>query len=373
MRIAFDAKRIFNNETGLGNYSRTLVDNLKHYYPAEDYLLCTPNLPTQANKYTTQFKTITPTTSFKHLWRSYSIRKDLEREAVDVYHGLSNEIPFWLKKMKTVVTIHDIIFKVLPNTYPQLDRWLYEEKTRYACKYADVIIAISEQTKQDLIQFYQVSPERIKVVYQPCQPIFYETNQIWTKAINFTTRKLPSEYMLYVGSITERKNLLSIVKAIWQMQAHQRLPLVIVGNGKAYKKTVEAYITSHKLEKWIYWIDDLRSTAELKQLYQQAQLLVYPSFYEGFGLPVVEAMLCGTPVITSNVSALPEAGGQFAKLINPNEVGDLRTAIQEILSDSDLRLKMSIEGQKDALERFDPEKLTREVMGAYRLAVGSRQ
>ena len=155
------------------------------------------------------------------------------------------------------------------------------------------------------------------------------------------------------------------------MQEHQRLPLVIVGNGKAYKKTVEAYITSHKLEKWIYWIDDLKSTAQLKQLYQQAQLLIYPSFYEGFGLPVVEAMLCGTPVITSNVSALSEAGGQFAKLINPSEVGDVRAAIQEILRDSDLRLKMSVAGKKDALERFDPETLTREVMEVYQFAVGS--
>lgn len=373
MRIAFDAKRIFNNQTGLGNYSRTLVDNLQQYYPAEDYLLCTPKLPVQANKYTTQFKTLTPSTSFKHIWRSYSIKKDLEREGVDLYHGLSNEIPFWLRKIKTVVTIHDVIFKILPNTYPQLDRWLYEEKTQYACKHASMIIAISEQTKQDLIQFCQVAPERIKVVYQPCQPIFYETNQIGKGAINFNTTKLPSEYMLYVGSITERKNLLSIVKSIWQMREDQRLPLVIVGNGKNYKKTVEAYIASHKLEKWIYWIDNLRSTEQLKQLYQEAQLLVYPSFYEGFGLPVVEAMLCGTPVITSNVSALPEAGGQFAKLINPNEVGDLRTAIQEILSDSDLRLKMSIAGRKDALERFDPEKLTRAMMKVYRSAVGSRQ
>ena len=178
MRIAFDAKRIFNNQTGLGNYSRTLVDNLRQFYPAEDYLLCTPNLPNQANKYTTQFKTLTPTTSFKHIWRSYSIKKDLEREGIDLYHGMSNEIPFWLKKTKTVVTIHDVIFKVLPTTYPQLDRWLYEEKTRYACKHADIIIAISEQTKQDLIQFYQVAPPRIKVIHQPCQPIFYETKQI---------------------------------------------------------------------------------------------------------------------------------------------------------------------------------------------------
>ncbi len=371
MIIGFDAKRIFNNQTGLGNYSRTLVDNLQRYFPDEAYLLCAPQLPTTSNKYTNQFKTITPTTTFKHIWRSYSIKKDLEREGVDLYHGLSNEIPFWLKNTKTVVTIHDVIFKALPHTYPQLDRWLYEEKTRYACKYADTIIAISEHTKQDLIKYYNVPSERIKVLYQACQPIFYTDNIPENKAANALVNELPSEYILSVGSIIERKNLLNVVKALWQIPEKQRIPLVVVGNGKKYRKKVEAYIKSHRLEKWIYWIDNLTAVTTLKKLYQHAQLLVYPSSYEGFGLPVVEAMLSGTPVITSSISSLPEAGGQYAKLVNPNKIDDLRVATQEILADSELKRKMSIAGKKDALERFNPVKLTTELMELYHLTVGS--
>lgn len=374
MRIAFDAKRIFSNQTGLGNYSRTLIDNLQQYYPNEAYLLYTPQLPESPNKYTTQFKTVTPSTSFKHIWRSYSIRKDLEKERVDLYHGLSNEIPFWLKNTKTVVTIHDVIFKALPNTYSQVDRWLYEEKTRYAVKHATSIIAISEHTKQDIIKYYDVEPERVKVIYQPCQPIFYES-ALSEKTINPNKvpilSQLPSEYILSVGSIIERKNLLTVVKAIWQMQETQRLPLVIVGNGKGYKKTVQAYIKSHNLEKWIYWLDNITSVEVLKQLYQQAQLLVYPSFSEGFGLPIVEAMLCGTPVITSNLSSLPEAGGQYAKLVNPESVEELRNAIQEILKDSTLRKEMGQLGKKDALVRFEPKQLTQEMMTVYLATIGS--
>ena len=374
MRIAFDAKRIFNNQTGLGNYGRTLVDNLRQYYPNEAYLLCTPRLPGSPNKYTTQFKTITPSTSFKHIWRSYSIRKDLEKEGVDLYHGLSNEIPFWLKSTKTVVTIHDVIFKTLPNTYPQIDRWLYEEKTRYAVKYATTIIAISEHTKQDLIKYYGVEPERIKVVYQPCQPIFYESER-FDYLVDFKETpilsQLPSEYILSVGSIIERKNLLNIVKAIWQIPDNERLPLVVIGNGKAYKKRIQEYIKSHQLEKWVYWLDNLTSVAILKQLYQQAALMIYPSFSEGFGLPVVEAMLCGTPVITSNISSLPEAGGQYARLVNPAAVSELRDAIQEILKDCTLRKEMGILGKKDALVRFNPAALTKEMIGIYRETVGS--
>lgn len=373
-KIAFDAKRIFNNQTGLGNYSRTLLDNLYRFFPNQEYLLYTPNPPSQNNKYTEQFTTKTANTRFKHIWRSYAIRKDLERDEVDLYHGLSNEIPFWLKKIKTVVTIHDVIFKVLPHTYPPLDRWLYEEKTRYACKHANTIIAISEQTKQDLIRFYEVDAAKIHVIYQPCQSIFYEEEKVVDKLgdtfnlfpnLNYLN-ELPSEYILYVGSIIPRKNLLNVVKAIHQLRESQRIPLVVVGNGKKYKQTIQKYIRTHQLEKWVIWITDLTSVQALKHIYENAQLLVYPSFYEGFGLPIVEAMLCGIPVITSNVSALQEAGGQFAKLVNPNDSKNMSTAIQEILEDSNLHRWMSENGRKAALKRFDPMRLTAEVMKVYR-------
>lgn len=366
MKIAFDAKRIFSNQTGLGNYSRTLVDNLKRYYANEDYLLFTPRITETENKYDQQFKTITPTATFKHIWRSYSIKKDLEREEVDIYHGLSNEIPFWLKNTKTIVTIHDVIFKALPHTYPQLDRWLYEEKTRYACKYADAIIAISEYTKQDLVNYYNVEPERIKVIYQACQAVFYEsTNLLEQNANTNFLENLPTEFILSVGSIIERKNLLNLVKAIGQMPEKNRIPLVIVGKGNKYRKRIENHIQAKCLNKWFYWIDNLTSVYTLKKLYQRASLFVYPSLYEGFGLPVVEAMLCGTPVITSNVTSLPEAGGKYALLVNPNKVDEMSSAIYRVLTDSVLKKELSEKGKKEAFERFNPKKLTEEMMSIY--------
>jgi len=377
-KIAFDAKRIFNNQTGLGNYSRTLLDNLYRFFPEQSYLLYTPRLPGNQNKYSKQFTTKAANTRFKHIWRSYSIRKDLERDEIDLYHGLSNEIPFWLKNIKTVVTIHDVIFKVLPNTYPQLDRWLYEEKTKYACKHADKIIAISEQTKADIIKFYDTDPARIEVIYQPCQPIFYEEEKVAEKLgdtfnmfPNLSYLKdLPSEYILYVGSIIERKNLLNAVKAIELLRENQRIPLVVVGNGKGYKKIVQDYIAAKKLEKWVVWLPDLTSVQALKHIYEKAQLLIYPSYYEGFGLPIVEAMLCEVPVITSNVSALKEAGGQAAKLINPNDVMAMSVAIQEIIEDSNLKRWMGEKGRAAALKRFDPKRLTAEVIKVYQKLLG---
>ncbi|MEM6318842.1 MAG: glycosyltransferase family 1 protein [Bacteroidota bacterium] len=371
MRIAFDAKRIFQNQTGLGNYSRTLVDNLRQYAPENDYLLFAPTITKneQTKKYDKEFTTVAATTRFKHIWRSYSIRKDLEKANIDLYHGLSNEIPFWLKNTKTVVTIHDVIFKILPHTYPQLDRWLYEEKTRYACKYAHQIVAISEQTKADLVRFYNVDPDRIEVIYQPCQPIFYEENKTYTKLISPTIAHLPAEYLLYVGSIVERKNLLVILQAMARTKVAQRIPLVVVGKGKAYQQKMRQYIAKQQLANWVYWLDNLMDNTILKHLYHQAQVVIYPSHYEGFGLPIVEAMLCEAPVITSNVSALPEAAGRSALLFDPDDADALADLIQALLSDTNRRHSLGKLGRKEVLKRFHPKKLTEQMLRLYQLTI----
>ena len=375
MKIAFDAKRIFYNTTGLGNYSRTLIDNLCQYHPENEYLLFTPSTKESLyqKKYANRFKTMESNTRFKKVWRSYAIRKDLEAERVDLYHGLSNEIPFWLKKTKTIVTIHDVIFKILPDTYPKLDRWMYEEKTRYACKYADKIIAISENTKRDLIKFYEVPQERIKVIYQPCDAIFYENqNPEYNFELPSNLKHLPSEYLLNVGSIIERKNLLSLVKAVQMLPQNFQLPIVVVGTGKSYKKKIQQYLQSHRLQHLVYWIDNLSAKEDLKKIYQRATMLVYPSLYEGFGLPIVEAMLCGTPVITSNTSSLPEAAGEYAKCINPKNIPEMSAAIRELLDDTQLRKERSEKGREDAEKRFNPQKLTDKVVDLYREVVNNQ-
>lgn len=369
MKIAFDAKRLFNNTTGLGNYSRTLVQNLSHYFPSQDYLLCTPSISEQYESYRNLFPVLTPTTQFKHIWRSYSIRKDLERASIDIYHGLSNEIPFWLKNMRTVVTIHDVLFKVLPETYPQLDRWLYDEKTRYACRYADQIIAISEQTKKDLIRFYGVAEKRIKVIYQACDPIYYTEEEGGDLPAELSY--LPADFILSVGSIIERKNLLNLIKAYQLLPESIRIPLVVVGTGKRYQKRVRNFLRSNNLEHLVILIENLESNALLKRLYTKAQMFVYPSLYEGFGLPVVEAMLCGTPVITSNLSSLPEAGGPHSIYVNPLDIEELSEAMNFLLLDTQQRLRIGAMSRDFAHKRFNPKKLTEAVVAVYGLLMQS--
>ena len=155
MQIGFDAKRLFYNKTGLGNYSRNLVQNLHRYYPANTFHLFAPRpIPAHPFFSETNFKLHQNTRSPSGFWRSWSQARDWTKQGIQVYHGLSNELPFTVPKgVKSIVTIHDLIFKTLPTTYPTIDRWIYDKKVKVSCTIADAIITISQQTKDDSVSY----------------------------------------------------------------------------------------------------------------------------------------------------------------------------------------------------------------------------
>lgn len=368
-RIGFDAKRLFNNFTGLGNYSRTLVRNLVYYYPDLAYFLYTPTI--QRNEDTKLFLTSpayfvqTPNKLEKPGWRSYRIRQQLKKHKIDLFHGLSNEIPFGLDRLpiQKVVSIHDLIYKHYPKHYPAFDRKVYDFKTQYACQHSDVVIAISESTKADLINYYQVPEHKIQVIYQTCAEDFFQDKSAALIEKVSKKYKLPQDYMLYVGSITERKNLLSILQAMKLLPREMELPFVIVGNGKEYLTEVKTYIEQENLSKYIHFINP--DNEDLPFIYQKANIFIYPSFYEGFGIPIIEALFSRTPVITSNCSSMPEAAGPDSILINPKDPGEISHAIDIVLTDSALQQKMIKKGFAYA-QRFHPEPLTKELMDLYK-------
>lgn len=365
MRIGFDAKRIFNNATGLGNYSRTLVKNLAQQFPEHQYFLfskkSTSGLFDNGLK---NIQTIHPAKgSGGSWWRSFGITDDLSANSIDIYHGLSNEIPF--QKTKTgaqfVVTIHDLIFKHFPHHYAFIDRSIYNIKSKYACKNADVVIAASEATKRDIIEFYDVDEKKIKVVYQSCDELFLNEDiggdDICIKY------NLPSEYILYVGSLTERKNLLNVCKAYLQMQTEKRIPCVVIGNGGSYAAMLKKFVTQNKLEKSFIFLENI-SNLELVAFYKKALVFIYPSVYEGFGIPLLEAMACGCPVITSNISSLPEVGGNAAHYFQPYDVNDIAQKILEVTQSSIIRHEMIKKGF-DQIKIFDPAINTQKLMDIY--------
>lgn len=374
MRIGFDAKRLFHNFTGLGNYSRTLVNNLAVMFPKESWHLFTPSLSDNPRVKPflddSRFQIHQPGKN-RFLWRSWRIQSDLEKSGLDLYHGLSHEIPFGLKTssgFKTIVTIHDLIFKIFPEQYRLPDRIIYDTKFSYSCRKADHIIAISTKTKEDITRFYGIAEEKISVIYQACDPQFYVQREIHEREAIRQKYHLPSEYILYVGSVTERKNLLSIVKAIHHMNESQRIPLVVVGDGGSYKRNVMHYITQNHLEKWVIFVQNL-SYPDLPAIYQSAAAFVYPSLYEGFGIPIIEALISKTPVITSDRASLPEAAGPDSICTDPLNTELLASHIQKVTEDQILGNHMREQGVL-YVERFHFSTVTQQMMQLYHKTAG---
>jgi glycosyltransferase involved in cell wall biosynthesis len=372
MNIGFDAKRLFNNFTGLGNYSRTLVKNLNLYHNENEYFLYTPKAnPTQDNEYFINQENITLRQPKHKLlgsyWRTFELANLLDKDKIDIYHGLSHELPLNIvqSKAKSVVTIHDLIFKIYPETYPKFDRYIYDSKFKYSCQKADTIVAISECTKNDIIKFYGIAPEKIKVIYQSCNPLFFTPSLLDAQTV-LAKYNLPAEYLLYVGAIAERKNIITLIKAYSLLKPTDQIPLVLVGSGKEYLEKCKNLAKELKIDHKIIWLNNLWSNSELQIVYQNANCFIYPSVYEGFGIPIIEALLSGTPVVASNTSCLPEAGGSSSLYFDPLNAEQLSSQIATVLNMDSLQKQQIIKQGKDfATQKFNAEATSTEMMQLY--------
>lgn len=368
MKIGYDAKRTFLNNTGLGNYSRWLVKALAQYHPDNTYYLYTPKVkPNPRLNFLQQFsniKTVTPIGRLiKSWWRSKGIVEDLQRDGINIYHGLSHELPIGISEsgIKSVVTVHDLIFMRFPEQFGRVSRTIYRLKVAKACTVADKIIAISKKTKDDLVELLEVDPDKIKVIYQGCDPIF-KTEQSPEQKKKVTEKyNLPAEFILSVGTIEERKNLLLLVKALPTVE--NNIPLVVVGKPTKYLKAIKSYISVNNLSNRVIFLHGVEF-ADLPAIYQLAKIFVYPSRYEGFGIPVLEAITSGTPVVAAKGSCLEEAGGSNSVYVDPNDAIDLADKLNAVLSNEQLREKMIAKGKEYSLN-FEDAKLANQLMQLY--------
>ncbi|MCB9195656.1 MAG: glycosyltransferase family 4 protein [Flavobacteriales bacterium] len=373
MRIGFDAKRAYQNYTGLGNYSRDLLKGLMEKAPENEYHLYTPkvtNVPSV--KFISQYDNVIVTTpqsqldkTFKGLWRSVNLEKDLIHDKIEIFHGLSNEIPRKVSgsKIKYVVTIHDLIFKRYPRNYKAIDRRIYNTKFKYACKNADRIIAISQQTKRDIIEFYGIPAEKIDVIYQTCHENFKKKYSDELKNHIREKFDLPENYILNVGTIETRKNLFGLIQATLTMK--NDLPVVVVGKKTKYFNFLKVQMQKLKIDpKRFIFLKDV-TIEELPAIYQMSSVFVYPSFFEGFGIPIIEALHSEVPVITSNGGCFAEAAGPNSKFIDPDDPEEIGEAIDLILNEPNLSNEMRIKG-KEYVRRFEPALLTDQLLNIYR-------
>ena len=349
LKIGFDAKRIVRNGTGLGSYGRTLVNDLASY-PLELRLYAPDQGRDELRQQIRQQENVSfcyPAQSAlpfsKALWRSKGIVSDLKRDGIKVFHGLSGELPIGIRQsgIKSVVTIHDLIFLRHPEFYHWIDTKIYAWKFRQTLREADHIIAISECTKRDILAYGKVDERKISVIYQSCAPKF-----------SVSQSAMPSNrYILSVGSIEARKNILLAVKALPFLP--EAVSLVIVGRHTPYTDEVIAYAKKEGLTHRIKIMHGV-SDEKLPKLYAEAEAFVYPSRYEGFGIPIIEAISCGLPVVAFDCPWGPRAiivDGEDGLLVQNGNVKALADALVRLMGDEHLRHSMAEAGVRN-VQRF---------------------
>ncbi len=368
--IGFDAKRIVRNGTGLGSYGRTLVNDLaalplqiRLYAPDagrddlrsqvlghDNVKLCLPHGP------------LMPLVG-KSLWRSHGVVKDLIRDGVQLFHGLSGELPMGIRRsgIRSVVTIHDLIFMRHPEFYHWADVKIYTQKFRQTLREADRIIAISECTKRDIMELGGVSEQKISVIYQSCAHRF--TAEVTAEQRQSVCHQygLPAHFILNVGSIEARKNILLAVKALPLLP--DDVGLVMVGRHTPYTDRIIRYADNHQLSHRLHILHGVPD-AHLPALYAAAEAFVYPSVYEGFGIPIIEAIRQGLPVVACTGSCLEEAGGPDCRYVSPTDTEALAEALRLSLVGSDER-EDRIRRSQQYIRRFEGDSVAQQMNELY--------
>lgn len=359
LKIGFDGKRAVANYTGIGNYSRLALQSILDIAPHNELLLYTPSARSNDRldpmlAAWPQLRLRTPDTvagrAFGALWRSRGLTRQLRREGVDLYHGLSNELPVGIGRsgIPSVVTIHDVIFRRHPEFYHRADVSICDRKFGYAARAATRIIAISERTRADICEFYGVDPSKIDVVYQGCADLFHKP--VSPESIRDVRARysLPDAYIVGVGTVESRKNQKLAVRALASLP--RDLGLVLVGRRTAYARRLDETVSRLGLDGRVMFIENA-PMADIPALYAGAVMVSYPSFYEGFGLPVIEAIAAGTPVVAATGSCLEEAGGPGALYVDPRDDEAFADAARRLLDDSSLR-RHTVAMGRDHITRF---------------------
>lgn len=360
MKIGFEAKRIFHNASGLGNFGRNLLRALSKYMPDNEYQLYNPkeaSIPFA--EFLPNVKETRPAIGgaiYRNLWRQRFISDRAKKDGIEIFHGLSQELPMGLAKrgIKSVVSVHDAIFIRYPHLYKSIDRKIYTRKLRTACKRADKIVAISEQTKNDLVEFFHIPAKDIQVIYQGVNPIYWkefldEEPQDVRERYGF-----PEKFALFVGTLEVRKGVDKILDA----QLETGIPVVYVGRPTQFWEDLKSSDKYKDIQHLIY-TPEIRLDEDLAKVYRIAELFIYPSIFEGFGIPVLEALISKTPVITSNLSSLPEAAGPGSKLVDPESQEEITVALQEVWSNDSLKKEMIKTGYTFA-QSFKDEAIAKE-------------
>jgi glycosyltransferase involved in cell wall biosynthesis len=350
MRVAIDARKL--HDFGIGTYIRNLLRHLARIDRDSEYvLLCQEPDIGVAAQLGPNFRAVlepSPNYSFRE---QIHVPWLLRRERPDVFHAPHYVLPP-LTRCRAVVTIHDCIHLMFPQYLPSRAAYVYARASMWsAARQAHRILTVSEASKRDIIHFFSVPPEKVVVVHNAIEERFGATPS--AEAIERVRERyqLNHRFVLYVGNIKPHKNLVRLIEAFAELRTRgdDELKLLIIGDEISKLPALRRAVHSHKLHKHVRFLGYLEDET-LAILYRLAAVFVFPSLYEGFGLPPIEAMASGTPVVTSNVSSMPEVTGDAAVLVDPYNVESIVEGIARVLGDPALVAELRRKGIARARE-----------------------
>lgn len=371
-RIGFDAIRALRNTTGLGNYARGVLRGLHQHDPGLDIHLYAPDpgraefrdLPGQLGATLhLPLESINPVS--RALWRTFRLGRAAAKDQVQLYHGLTHEMPRDLPAtgIPAIVSFHDLIYEKFPGYFPLVDRWSYRWRYRWSASHATALVAVSEQTRDDLVEWYDIEPARIVVIPPARHPAFAMPVPAAERAAVRAKYAVPAEFLFSVGTLEPRKNHRALIAALAALATADVVPLVLAGRDGGALPSLQREIAARGLAGRVQLLTDV-ATADLPALMQSATIFLYPSLVEGFGMPIVEALSAGTPVITSGSGCFVEAGGPGSRYVSPGDTDGWAAAIRELVGDATARARMRDAGRIWATQ-FDGDPLAAQLAAVY--------
>ena len=364
MIIGIDASRANKPiKTGVEWYAYFIIEELKKLDRLNQYRLYTRDaLIGDLAVCPSNFQETRLSWPLPYFWTQGRLSWEMKRRSPDVLFVPAHVLPPVCPR-RAVVMIHDIGFIKHPEFYPLSQRYYHQYATRLDIKKASLIIVPSLFTKQELGDYYQIPAEKIKVIHHGFNPAFHQpTDNLGVKAWR-AKNHLDNPYFLFIGRLEKKKNVLRLVKAFrLLLESHPDSRLVLAGALGNYGSEVVDYLQANQLLDNVL-ITGWLPTAELNHALSGAEALVFPSLYEGFGLPVLEAQAAGVPVLCSRVASLPEVAGEGALYFNPQSVEEIALAMRKILEDKELRQKLIVAGQAN-VQRFNWATAAQETLSA---------
>jgi glycosyltransferase involved in cell wall biosynthesis len=348
MRIAIDARKL--RDFGIGTYLRNILIELSRLDRDTEYVvLCRPDDVESGEVLGRNFRMVTETAAPYSIGEQFRIPLALAREGVRLVHEPHYVLPP-LIQCRSVVTIHDCIHLMFPQYLPSKLAYVYAKGSMWsATRKADRILTVSEASKRDILRFFGVRPEKVVVVPNAIDERFLEPANPERMDLVRQRYQLDHPFVLYVGNIKPHKNIERLIDAFGRARKHgpDNLKLIIIGDEISKYPALRQSVHKHKLDKHVRFLG-FQPMETLAAFYRQARAFVFPSLYEGFGLPPLEAMACGAPVVTSNVSSLPEVAGGAALLVDPYDEDSIAEGIVQAVGDETLRADLIRRGHERA-------------------------